>query len=302
MLVITTAGFDRTSICWEVRQNAEREADWFFSARGRCASWISEAWLEQQRRTLPAHVYARLHESRWVEGAGAFLLEREVDAIFTSDLPPMGPGPRAIGLDLGITRDAAVAAVVRRDLDTGLVIVEALETWEPRGGKIHLPDVEDDVAELARRFGAPLIADPYQGVLLAQRLREKGVAVMEFTFTSESRRRLFGTLLDLIRSGRIRARPHEALERELLGLEVAETAAGWRVDHKRAGHDDHVIAVALAAQHVADQAPIDFKAGVVLGKPRASARLFASGLPRHSDEAEYDRRAIWRDSPWGDLR
>ena len=34
---------------------------------------------------LPAHVYERLHESRWVEGVGAYLTAAEVDRIFTDD-------------------------------------------------------------------------------------------------------------------------------------------------------------------------------------------------------------------------
>ncbi|MDQ7840611.1 MAG: terminase large subunit [bacterium] len=250
MLVITTAGWDFAGIAWEVRQVAQQEADWYFSARGQCASWLRPEWLDQQRRTLPAHVFARLHESRWVEGAGAFLLASEVDAIFTPDLPT-GPGPVAVGLDLGLARDAAVAAAVRR-LSGGLVVVEALETWQPTAGRrVDLQEVEDAVAALARQFGAPVILDPWQGVLLGQRLRARGVRVEEYQFTAEGRRRLFSVLLDLIRTGRLRCRPHEALRRELLGLEVAETSAGWRVDHRPGRHDDHAIAVGLAAQQVA---------------------------------------------------
>ena len=85
MLVISTAGWDRTSIAWEVRTLAQAEPDWYFSSRGQCASWISSAWLEQQRRSLPPHVFARLHESRWVDAVGAFLTAAEVDAIFTAE-------------------------------------------------------------------------------------------------------------------------------------------------------------------------------------------------------------------------
>jgi hypothetical protein len=36
-----------------------------------------------------------------------------------------------------------------------------------------------------------------------------------------------------------------------LGLEVQETAAGWRVDHRPGRHDDHVIAVGLGVQGIA---------------------------------------------------
>ncbi len=250
VLVISSAGWDQTSIAWEVRKIAETEHDWLFSSRGQCASWISPAWLAQQQRTLPAHVFARLHLNQWIEGVGAFLTAAEVDAIFTDALP--AGGSAVIGLDLGLSKDRTVAAVVRPS--GGLTVIDTLLTWQARdGGKVNLPDVEVAVEAVARRFHAPIILDPWQGVLLAQRLREKGLQVIEYAFTGEGRRRLFGSLLDLIRTGRLRSRPHEHLRRELLGLEVAETAAGWRVDHKPGRHDDHVVAVGLAAQHVAGQ-------------------------------------------------
>jgi hypothetical protein len=97
--------------------------------------------------------------------------------------------------------------------------------------------------------------DPWQGVLMAQRLRAAGVEVVEHTFTAAGRRQLFGALLDVIRTGRLRARPHEELRRELLGLEVQETGAGWRVDHRSGRHYDLVVAVALAVAGLMSAAP-----------------------------------------------
>lgn len=244
MLVISTAGWDQSGIAWEVRKIAEAEADWYFSSRGQCASWIKPAWLEQQRRTLPAHVFARLHLNQWVEGVGAFLTAAEVDAIFSETLPA-STGPAVIGLDLGLSKDRSVAAVVRTSAD--LAVIDTLLTWRANGsGKVDLTEVEIDVEALARRYGAPIVLDPWQGVLMAQRLRAKNIKVVEYTFSGEGRRKLFGALLDLVRNRRLRSRHHEELRRELLGLEVEETAAGWRVDHKPGRHDDHVVAVGLA--------------------------------------------------------
>jgi hypothetical protein len=114
-------------------------------------------------------------------------------------------------------------------------------------------DVEETVAMLVRAHPAPLYVDPWQGVLLGQRLRARGLDVREYSFTGASRRKLFGSILDLVRTGRLRSLPHDDLRRELLGLEVSETAAGWRVDHRIGQHDDHVVAVALAAHAVATQ-------------------------------------------------
>ena len=74
MLVITTPGWRRNSICWEVREAARRtDGYYFWSAGERLASWLDPAELERQRAMLPAHVFQRLHEGRWTEGEGAFI-------------------------------------------------------------------------------------------------------------------------------------------------------------------------------------------------------------------------------------
>jgi hypothetical protein len=198
-------------------------------------------------------VFARLHESRWVEGAGAFLLAAEVDAIFDPTLRPAAQrttdATHAIGLDLGLTRDRTAACVAHRDRQTGHVVVDAIRTWTGRpGASVDLVNVEIEVAQLARAFSAPVVVDPYQAALLGQRLHRAAVMVTEYPFTSESRRRLFSLLLQLVKDRHLRCFPHEDLRRELLALEVSETASGWRVDHRPGRHDDHAVALALAAQ------------------------------------------------------
>ncbi len=245
LIGISTADWDKTGIAWEVRAIAEREADWYFSSRGQCASWIKPSWLQQQQRTLPAHVYKRLHENLWVDGAGAFFTSEEIDAIFQAI--PVGPGTYTIGLDVGLSRDRTVIALLRVDAATGLVCIDLLVTYvPPTGRKVDLQEVEQAVAELSQRYQAPVAYDTWQAVLLGQRLEAQGLPTIPYTFTAESRRKLFGSLLDLVRTGALRSRPHDELRRELLGLDVQETASGWRVDHKTGRHDDHVVAVALA--------------------------------------------------------
>jgi hypothetical protein len=251
VLVISTAGWDRTSIAWEVRQHAERERSWYFSPRGQCASWIRPEWLAEQRRTLPAHVFARLHECRWVEGAGAWLLAEQVDGIFAG--VPEGEGTCCLGLDIGISRDRTAVALVRAAGD--LRVVEALRLVAPsRGERVDLMAVEADVEALARQYACPVHCDPYQAIGMAQRLRQRGIEVCEYPFTGEKRRQLFARLLDLVSTGRLRAHPHEELRREMLSLEVKETLGGWRVDHRAGGHDDAVIAVSLALAGLAEEA------------------------------------------------
>jgi hypothetical protein len=125
-------------------------------------------------------------------------------------------------------------------------------------------DVEVGVARLSRTFTAPVMLDPYQAVLLGQRLRAAGADVYEYPFTAESRRRLFGLLLQLVKDGHLRCFPHDDLRRELLSLEVQETSAGWRVDHRPGQQDDHVVATALAAHYLAETPPLPRPAAAVL--------------------------------------
>lgn len=83
--VISTPGWSEDSVGWRVHEIARTEPSWLLIERGQCASWISREWLDEQRRTLPAHVYARLHESKWVFGEGAFLTLEEVNRVFSND-------------------------------------------------------------------------------------------------------------------------------------------------------------------------------------------------------------------------
>jgi hypothetical protein len=198
---------------------------------------------------------------------------------------------KALGLDIGLARDRSVVAEVRRHAATGLVVVEAIETWTPHPGvKVDLRDVEDFIA--ARAGADEVVLDPWQGVLMAQRLRGRNIQVIEYPFTGESRRELFGTLLDLICTGRLRCRPHDELRRELLGLEVHETTAGWRVDHRVGRHDDHVVAVALAAQHV--MAVPEFRCSWCADPTCRGWHAYFGGLPPRS-VAEQQRADAERD-------
>jgi len=251
IICVGTAGWDQTSIAWEVRGIATSEPDWYFVSRQEPAPWIDPAWIEAQRRTLPAHTFARLIESRWVDGAGAFLSADEVGDVFRDVPAPDTVVYRALGLDLGLSKDSAVLALVGVCAD-GTVLILALATYTPRRGeRLDLREIEEETVRTALLTDAPLALDPWQAVLLGQRAQAQGVAVHEFSFTSDSRRKLFGRVLDLIRMRSLKCGPHDLLRRELLGLETSETLSGWRVDHKVGQHDDHVVAVALAVAALA---------------------------------------------------
>lgn len=254
VLVGTTAHWDRAGLCWSVRELTRESSAWLFSERGQCASWIDPAFLEEQRALLPAHVYEMLHENRWTEAGAEFLTWTEVDGVFDPKLPEEVEGAtRYMGIDLGVAHDRTAVALVRHEGDT--VAVERLALWQgtPQT-RVQLEEVEETVAELAERHQPREIAlDPHQGLLMAERLRGRGLRVREYAFTSPSRAALFDTLLQLIRQGRLKSRPHAVLREELAGLRWVEKGGVLRPDHPASGHDDAAVAVALAAHAALDK-------------------------------------------------
>jgi hypothetical protein len=160
----------------------------------------------------------------------------------------------ALGLDLGLSKDRGVLADVGVTV-SGFVVVLGMTTWTPPpGGRLDLVDIEASATEAALALRCPLVLDPWQAILLGQRATARGAVVIEHAFTATSRAKLFGRLLDLVRTRRLKCPPHEALRKELLGLQVSETISGYRVDHKGAGsHDDHAVAIALAVAGLAEQ-------------------------------------------------
>jgi hypothetical protein len=239
-IIISTPGGD---LLQRVLTMAKGESDWAVIERGACASWISEAWRQQQKRGLPLHVFERLHLGRWVEGQGLFLSREEVRAVFQAWTGHVVAW--AIGVDLAITRDRAVVAVLGLTVD-GLVVVEHLLLWTPTStSRVPLEEVEATVADLAQQLRPVIVADPYQAVLMCARWRAQGFDVIEYGFTSDGRKKLFARLLDTIRTQQLRSHPHDIFEQELLGLQIEQQGAGWRVDHQPGAHDDCVIAVGL---------------------------------------------------------
>lgn len=255
MLICSTAGWDRTSLCWKLREQVQDDPGWIFSRRGQCASWIGRDFLEQQRRILPDHVYRMLHLNEWAEGAGAFLTYAEVESIFDPGLASQSQHKGAlhfIGLDLGLSHDATVALVLHHE--ERCVVVDAIQTWQGSpGDRVRLSFVEEWLRQAARDFSpAEVILDPWQAVGLAQRLREAGLKVTEANFTPAYRDKIFLNLLRLVREGKLKCFPHERLKDELLQLSFTEKGGNLRVDHRPGGHDDHAVALAMAALAVVE--------------------------------------------------
>ena len=255
IVVASNAGWDTTSVAWEVRELCRTQADerfYLYGPEGVVAGWIKPEDVEAQRRSLPPQVFQRLWENKWTEGSGSFVtreqLDRCIDPTWAPQLAGAGGLRYFVGLDLGLTRDRTARAVVHYDRDAGKVALDDLRVWQgTRAKPVVIEQVEEDLIAVKERFrDSVFYLDPWQLQSTLQRLRGK-LRLEPFTFTTESVRRLSENLYQLLRNAKLRLYPDAELERELLQLEMVQTGYGWRIDHRSGGFSDRAVAIGMAA-------------------------------------------------------
>lgn len=254
VIVGSNAGFDTSSVAWELRELCRTKADerfYLYAPDGVQASWITDKDLDTQRRSLPPEVYQRLWENRWTEGSGSLVTREQLAACIDKEWWPQAAGQKFVsyfvGLDLGLVRDRTARAVVHKE-PSGRVVLDDLRVWQgSRSKPVQIDEIERDLIEVSDRFGRPRIyCDPWQLAGSQQRLHGR-VNIEAFQFTSESVRKLSENLLRLIRDAQLRLYPDAALQHELLALQMRETTYGWRLDHRSGGFSDRAMAIGMAA-------------------------------------------------------
>jgi len=254
-ILITTAGYDFSSICWKVRElcrKKESKRFYFYTVNGTQASWIDPEWVNTMRKTNPPHVYQRLIENKWTQGSGAFVtrddLERCWDRVLKPRLAGVPQFSYVLAIDLGLTRDRTAAALGHKDYDSDLVVLDQIRVWEGNvDNPVLISDVEEYILEMAQSF-KPLrvVVDPWQLKGTIERLRAK-VQIEEFTFTSSSLQKLSSNLYYLLHNGLLKMFYNKPLEEELLTVNAKEASYGWRLDHKSGGYSDRAIALGMMA-------------------------------------------------------
>lgn len=247
LTVATTAG-DPAHFAAKVLASAKTSPLWRVSETPGPAPWTDPERLAEQKARLPLAVFEQLFLNRWTAAAGSFVEPAVVDGAFVLDGPALKADGRhryAAALDLGSVNDATVLAIGHRKGDA--VVLDRLKVWQgSRAAPVDFGEVEDFIVEAHRRFGFDLLADPWQGLQLLQRLRSRGVAATEYAFNQGSKQRLAQTLLHSLNAGNLHLYDAEGLRDELVGLRLKQSASGaWAFDHRSGGHDDRATALAL---------------------------------------------------------
>jgi len=265
LVATTTAGFDTQSICYEVYQRAMggTEPRWYcLWLEGDTADrppWIREEDIEEARRTLPAPVFQRLHENKWVSPTGSIWSREQIERCRDINLEPQAAGRRSqryhMGVDLGLTHDRSAAVVCHKDFKSGLIIVDAIQVWQgSQQAPVQIAAVESYIEWALHAFpNLTCSIDPWQMQATVQRLRTMRVRAVKFT--NEYIARLSANLHHLLSGSVLRFFPHPMLEAELTEVMARQTPYGWRIDHAANRHDDIVISLGMAALECATSRP-----------------------------------------------
>ncbi len=260
LAVLTSAG-DPAHWSRKVLEHALADPLWRVHEVPGPVPWLDEERLAEQRRRLPESSYRRLFLNEWTASEDRLVAPDDLAAAAVLD-GPLAPEPTrryVIGLDIGLTNDATVAAVVHGEtmLDPDAkgevgtrIVLDRLEVWQgTRAQPVDLSDVEAWIDLSARSYNhASVVFDPWQAVHLTQRLRSRGVRIVEFTFSAQSVGRLASTLHQLLRSRTISLPDDPELLDELANVRLVERTPGvHRIEHDADKHDDRAIALALAA-------------------------------------------------------
>lgn len=239
---------------WELREAARQSDGWYFhSLDGPQASWLSSKALAEQRRLLPDAVYQRLWENRWVDGSGDAIPQSDIEAALTlADQP--SPGERSaasfMGVDLGVCHDASAYVIVRREPGGDRVELCDVRRWLPEPGRrVSLEAVETAIIEAVERWGVQSVSiDPWQAVSMAERLRARGINVVEVQQTGPNLQRMADAIVTGFADQQIALYRDDALLADLRSLTIVERGAGWRLSAPRtkSGHADTATALALA--------------------------------------------------------
>jgi phage terminase large subunit-like protein len=245
---------------------------WAFVAtgeEGQRLCWLgepaeAEAYYAEQRQTLRAGSFARLHLNLWQSGEEAFITAEEWDACVETGWRPLGPNEDtepplrlSVGVDAATKHDCAAVVAVAHDGDKVRLVCHRI--WTPRFGKTL--DLEQTIERYLRHLRkhyrvASIQYDPYQMAAIAERLRGEGFPIHELPQTSANLTGAAQNLYELVQGRTLALYPDKELRRHALNAVAFETARGWRLaKEKSSSKIDGLAALSFACLDAIERRP-----------------------------------------------
>lgn len=278
---ITTAGFDKSTICGQVYEHGKGLADrgldamreagflfkWFQAPEeagiddrdswrlANPSSWIDIEDLARERQRLPEHVFRRLHLNQWTASEEAWLPAGAWQQCYEGGAHiPHGAEKVYLGVDIGIKRDhSAVVAVWQRD--DGKVVTEAQVFAPPQDGPLDLSVVDQAIRAAADRWQVHgVVYDRWSFEHAAQQLSDEGLLMIEFPLSNERTVPASARLYEAVTGGEIVHNGDSVFAAHVEAGAVKQTERGWRLTKSKAKkQNDALIALMVAFQTMSQQ-------------------------------------------------
>jgi phage terminase large subunit-like protein len=274
---ITTAGFDRETICWDMYErgkelerqglSAMRDSGFYFKwyeadekasvhdlegwQAANPSSWIKAKDLAREADRLPENIFRRLHLNQWTESEEAWITPAQWDAC--EGTPQIDPSLPLICIadDIGFKRDAAAIVWGQWRDDNRLHVGHDIMVPEKQGEVFGPADIRGRTASVAKNPGGvrEIAYDPWQFRESAEILLEAGLPMVEYPQSSGRMAPASENLYELITHQRIVHDGDRTLRRHVLSAVAGETdRGGWRISKRKSlERIDGCIALAMMA-------------------------------------------------------
>lgn len=257
---ITTAGFDRESICYHLYDRgmkimanggiAEMRRQgfyfkWYEADPGKPvedettwkdanpSSWIRIQDLRRERERLPESVFRRLHLNQWTETEDAWITPAMFDACLGKPTLALDQ-PTWIAVDVGIKRDSAAITIGQwagPKLHTHQIILKPEDHPE-----MGVADVRGRLAQEARKYKQlrEVLYDPWSFRESAEMLLELGLPMIEFPQNAARMSPASEGMYELIAEGRWEHDSDPDLREQVLNAVIQPTErGGWRISKRK---------------------------------------------------------------------
>ncbi len=259
--ITTYAGYQCRSgnLLWDLYDRGIRGDDarqytfWKSGPDANLASWVTQDYIESQRRRLPDHIFRRLHYNEWSVASDTKVFRVAKECWAGTFEEPIEQARYVAGIDLAKSRDFTAWVILRTDTRPYRVV---------EFGKLPHMDYTAQVelleAKLKRFRNPPALVDKgAAGTAVIELLLKRGLRVEEFVFSSESKAEIVTDLAVAFEQRQIRIpavgrtqdeqRFVHDLEAELFNFEPTVLKSGnVRYESAQGYHDDLVAALCLA--------------------------------------------------------
>jgi phage terminase large subunit-like protein len=221
------------------------------------SSWPEgRAYLDQQRKRLPANIFKRLHLN--LPGSASSFVDMAMwDACVDPNATPAVANrglPIWVGIDASTKHDSTAIVAVTFDQQRIRLIFHRVFQPSAADPLDFEASIENTVRELCGRFHVvQCLFDPWQMMSVSQRLTRQGVRIEEFPQSTPNLTAASQNLFELIQGRNLVLYPDAGMRLAISRAVAVETARGWKISKEKQSHKiDVIVALAMSA-HAAVQ-------------------------------------------------